>query len=60
MMKMYRIIYRVESNKKTREIEVTTLRMSSVLLAGVIKSFGEQYPNETIIRAYLHKLILEE
>lgn len=57
---MYKLIYRVESNKCTREIEVTTLRMSSALLAGVIKSFGEQYPNETIIRAYLHKLILEE
>lgn len=57
---MYKIIYRVESNKCTREIEVIALRMSSALLAGVIKSFGEQYPNETIIRAYLHKLILEE
>lgn len=57
---MYKLIYRVESNKCTREIEVTALKMSSVLLAGVIKSFADQYPNETIIRAYLHKLILEE
>ena len=57
---MYKLIYRVESNKKTREIEITALKMSSTLLAGVIKSFGEHYPNETIIRAYLHKLILEE
>ncbi len=57
---MYKLVYRVESNKCTREIEITTLKMSSALLAGVIKSFGEHYPNETIIRAYLHKLILEE
>lgn len=57
---MYKIIYRVESNKCIREIEVTALRMSSALLAGVIKAFEEQHPNEIIIRAYLHKLILEE
>ena len=57
---MYKLIYRVESNKCTREIEITTMKMSSALLAGVIDAFGEHYPNETIIRAYLHKLILEE
>lgn len=57
---MYKLIYRVESNKKTREIEITALKMSSALLAGVIKSFGDNYPNETIIRVYQHKLILEE
>ncbi len=57
---MYKLIYRVESNKCTREITVTALRMSSAILAGVIKAFGDNYPNETIIHAYLHKLILEE
>ena len=55
-----RLIYRVESNKKIREIEITAFKMSSALLAGVIKSFSDNYPNETIIRAYLHKMILEE
>lgn len=57
---MYKLIYRVESNKTTREIDVTALKMSSAILESVIQSFIEHYPNEIIIRAYLHKLILEE
>lgn len=53
---MYKLIYRVESNKKTREIEVYALKMSSALMEGVIKSFSETYPNELIIRSYLYKM----
>lgn len=53
---MYKLIYRVESDKKTREIEVCANKMSSALLEGVIKDFSETYPNEFIIRAYLHKM----
>ena len=53
---MYKLIYRVESNKKTREIEVYALKMCSALLEGVIKNFSATYPNEYIIRAYLYKM----
>ena len=53
---MYKLIYRVESNKKTREIEVCALKMCSALLEGVIKNFSATYPNEYIIRAYLYKM----
>ena len=53
---MYKLIYRVESNKKTREIEVYALKMSSEIIEGVIKDFTEKFPNEFIIRAYLYKM----
>lgn len=56
---MYKLIYRVESNKTTREVEVYALKMSSTLMEGVIKSFSAAYPNEIIIRAYLHKMEIE-
>ena len=53
---MYKLIYRVESNKKTREIDVYTLKMSSAIMEGVIKDFSAKFPDEFIIRAYLHKM----
>lgn len=53
---MYKLIYKVESNKKTREIDVYALKMSSALMEGVIKNFSATYPDEFIIRAYLHKM----
>lgn len=57
---MYKLIYRVESNKKTREITVYALNMSSVLMEGVLHDFAIHYPKEIVIRAYLHKMIIEE
>lgn len=53
---MYKLIYRVESNKKTREIDVYALKMSSTIMEGVIKDFSAKYPDEYIIRTYLYKM----
>lgn len=53
---MYKLIYRVESNKETREIDVYVLKMSSKIMEGIIKNFSATYPNEFIIRAYLYKM----
>lgn len=53
---MYKLIYRVESNKKTREIEVYAIKMCSTLMEGVLKNFTATFPNEFIIRAYLYKM----
>ena len=56
---MYRLIYRVETNEKTREVEVYASKMCSALLEGVLKQFTATYPDELIIRAYLYKMELE-
>lgn len=56
---MYRLIYRVETNKKTREIEVYAIKMCSALMEGVLKQFAVTYPNEFVIRAYLYKMEIE-
>ncbi len=53
---MYKLIYRVESNKKTRAIDVYALKMSSAIMEKVIKDFSDNYPDEYIIRAYLYKM----
>lgn len=53
---MYKLIYRVESNNKTREIDVYALKMSSEIMKGVLKQFAVTYPNEFVIRAYLYKM----
>ncbi len=53
---MYKLIYKVESNKKTRVIEVYALKMSSAIMEGVIKDFSAKFPDEYIIRAYLHEM----
>ena len=53
---MYKLIYRVESNKKTREIKVYALKISSVIMEGVIKDFTAKFPDEYIIRVSLSKM----
>ena len=53
---MYKLNYRIESNKTTREVEVYAVKLSNTILEGVIKQFYTMYPDEVIIRAYLHTL----
>lgn len=53
---MYKLIYTVESNKKTRKIDVYALKMSNTIMESVIKDFSAKFPDEYIIRAYLNKM----